>query len=96
MSIEQDLYRKYVCTDKAGMMALVENMERSGKPGSIKGAKFLRGFLGNRDLEEEDLMPRSYGMDSRGRRLVRPASAKDLNAFEEEHNIARRRVRVLG
>jgi len=45
---------------------------------------------------DPDVLPRSYGLDSRGRRLVRPASAKDRQAFEAKHGIAPRRIRNLG
>jgi hypothetical protein len=61
--------------------------------------KYLRSLLddGASDNErEEDLLPRSYGLDSKGRRLVRPATLKDRKAFEEDQGIAGRRIRVLG
>jgi hypothetical protein len=45
---------------------------------------------------ESDLMPRSYGLDSAGRRFVRPASAKDRQAFEKVIGIESRKIRNLG
>jgi hypothetical protein len=45
---------------------------------------------------ESDLLPRAYGLDSRGRRLVRPASAKDRKEFEKVIGITSRPIRNLG
>jgi hypothetical protein len=45
---------------------------------------------------ESDTLPRSYGLDSRGRRLVRPASAADRQAFEKVIGITSRKIRNLG
>jgi hypothetical protein len=69
-------------------------------------AKFLRSYIGEggkaagadneEGLNEEDLLPRSYGLDSKGRRLVRPPTAQARKSFEEEQGIAGRRIRVLG
>jgi hypothetical protein len=53
------------------------------------------GLNGTFDAES-DLMPRSYGMDARGRRLVRPASAKDRQEFEKVIGITSRKIRNLG
>ena len=47
--------------------------------------------------DENVEMPSSFGLDSRGRRLVRPASVADRKVFEEAHGIpARRPIRILG
>jgi hypothetical protein len=68
-------------------------------------AKYLRTYIGeggkspaadNEELDEKDLLPLSYGMDAKGRRLVRPADHKSKQAFAEEHGIASRRIRNLG
>jgi hypothetical protein len=68
-------------------------------------AKYLRNYIGeggkasaedNDDLNEADLLPSSFGLDAKGRRLVRPADPKARKAFAEEHGLASRRIRNLG
>jgi hypothetical protein len=77
--------------DKPKLKAFIEGQERL--------CKFLRTLLGEGagdNESEEDLLPRSYGLDSKGRRLVRPATLKDRKDFEQENGIAGRRIRNLG
>jgi hypothetical protein len=70
--------------------------------------KYLRGVIGEEgsssaeapgladDDDDENLLPRSYGLDAKGRRLVRPPTSQARKCFEEEQGITRRRIRNLG
>ena len=55
----------------------------------------VRSLLTGGEAEDRDLS-RSHGLDSTGRRLVRPATEQARKAFDEKHGITTKRIRVLG
>jgi hypothetical protein len=70
-------------------------LERNVEDGAQDDDDQDAGLNGTFDAES-DLLPRAYGLDSRGRRLVRPASAKDRQEFEKVIGITSRPIRNLG
>jgi hypothetical protein len=61
----------------------------------------IRGLLTGSEVAEDDeaseladRLNSSYGAD--GRRIVRPASPAAKKAFDEQHGLSTKRIRVLG